>query len=161
MLDTTHEKLFLSRMYEGLANGYNYTNDHTKRDFYTNVLYEHFPQLIEYSGLPVKVKLTTTGDEDDVTKKIIKELKGCNIDFEDAADDNTITAIVSFKKKGIKYMVTVSALSGNNLRKVNNNIFYVTKPEFAGKEIAKRIFGSSGAQELEVPIAPTIENKKT
>ncbi len=158
MLDTTHEKLFLSRMYEGLANGYNYTNDKSKRDFYTNVLYEHFPQLLEYSGLPVKVKLTTIGDEDDITKKVIKELKGCDINFVDAADDNTISAIVSFKKKGIKYMVTVSALSGNNLRKVDNSIFYITKPEMAGKEIAKRIFGSSGAQELEVPI---IENKKT
>lgn len=161
MLDTTNEKLFLSRMYEGLANGYNYTGDKNKRDFYTNVLYEHFPQLLEYSGLPVKVKLTTTGDEDDFTKKVIKELKGCNINFVDEADDNTITAIVSFKKKGIKYMVTVSALSGNNLRKVDNNIFYITRPEFAGKEIAKRIFGSSGAQELEVPIPPTtIANKK-
>lgn len=152
ILDTTHEKLFLARMYEGLANGYNYTNDHTKCDFYTNLLYEHFPQLVPYSGLPVKVKLTTTGDEDDVTKKVIKELKGCNINFVDAADENTITAIVSFKKKGIKYMVTVSALSGTNLRKVDNNIFYITKPELAGQEIAKRMFGSSGAQELEVPV---------
>lgn len=156
LLDTAHEKLFLARMYEGLAKSYNYFNADKKRDIYTNLLYEHFPQLIPYSGLPVKLKLNVTGYEDDVTKAAIKELKNCDIKFVDAADENTITATVTFQKKGIRYEVNTIAKSANNIEVTRQKIklFYFTKSEGTGSEIAKRIFGSSGALEVQPPPTP-------
>jgi len=156
ILDTSHEKLFLARMYEGLAKGYDYANDNKKRDFYTNLMYEHFPQLVPYSGLSVKVKLTVTGDDDEDTKKAIKELKKCNIEFVDQADDNTLSAVISIQKKGIKHQVTVTSSSANNKKTFqgDRNIFFFVKPEGAGQEMARRIFGSSGALEIEPPAEP-------
>ena len=156
LLDTAYEKLFLARMYEGLAKSYDYYDDNNKRDFYTNLMYEHFAQLVPYSGLPVKVKLNVTGFEDEVTKETVKELKNCNISFVDVADENTITATVTFQKKGIKYQANVVSRSAGNIKMTNQNItlFFFMKPEGAGKEIAKRIFGSSGALEIEPPVEP-------
>ncbi len=156
LLDTAYEKLFLARMYEGLAKSYNEDNEKSKGAFYTNLMYEHFAQLVPYSGLPVKVKLNVSGADDDVTKEVIKELKNTNIKFVDVADENTITATVIFTKKGIKYQVNVAARSASNLNITKQNVplFFFIKPEGAGKEIAKRIFGSSGALELEPPAEP-------
>ncbi len=157
MLDTAHEKLFMSRMYEGLARAYDDNGEDTKRDTYLNMLYEHFPQLVQYSGLAPKVKLTVAGNDDEVTKDAIEELKDANIRFVDDADANTITATVSFQKKGIKYQAIVNVRSGNNISKVTQNIFFFKEAKGAGKELAKRIFGSSGAQEIE---PPPVEEKK-
>lgn len=160
LLDTAHEKLFLARMYEGLAKSYDYYKDNNKKDFYLNLLFEHFPQLIPYSGLQPTLKLTITGDEDDQIKKVIKELKNCNIKFVDQADANTLRADINFKKKGIKYMVSIASYSSEDKRISDPavNIFYFTKPGEAGKEIAKRIFGSSGAVEIEPPMEPQKNN---
>ncbi|MES2774960.1 MAG: hypothetical protein V4722_12290 [Bacteroidota bacterium] len=160
LLDTAYEKLFLARMYEGLAKSYNYYDDNSKGAFYTNLMYEHFAQLVPFSGLPVKVKLNVSGIEDDITKKVIKEIKNCDIKFVDVADENTITATVIFAKKGIKYQANVSARSAGNIKIGSQGvpIFFFMKPEGAGKEVVKRIFGSSGALEIEPPVEPV---KKT
>ncbi|MEO7311402.1 MAG: hypothetical protein ABIX01_13450 [Chitinophagaceae bacterium] len=160
LLDTAYEKLFLARMYEGLAKSYDYTKDKSKRDFYTNLLFEHFPQLVPYSGLPVKVKLTVLGDDDADAKAVIKELKNCSIDFIDNADENSLSAVITIEKKGIKHLVSVASRSASNnkISNQNTNKFYFMKPEGAGREIAKRIFGSSGALEIEPPPVP--EKKK-
>ena len=160
MLDTAHEKLFLSRMYEGLARAYDDEGEDTKRDTYLNLLYEHFPQLVPYSGLSPKVKLTVAGNDDEVTKDAVEELKDANIRFMDDADANTITATVSFQKKGIKYQAIVNVRSGNNISKVTQNIFFFKEAKGAGKELAKRIFGSSGAQEIEPPPVPEKKDKQ-
>ena len=156
LLDTTHEKLFLARMYEGLAKSYDYYEDNSKRNFYTNMMYEHFAQLVPYSGLPVNVKLNVAGLDDEVTKEVVKELKNTSINFVNSSDENTITATINFQKKGIKYQVNVTAISGGNVRISNQAVplFFFTKPEGAGKEIANRIFGSSGALEIEPPPPP-------
>ena len=150
-LDTAHEKLFLARTYEGLATAYKNEDDQAKSDLYTNLLYEHFPQLIPYSGLKPKVKLTIVGDDDAVTKDAVEELKKANINWVDVADENTITATVSFQKKGIKYQATVNARSANNLQKVSQQIFFFKEAKGTGNELARRIFGSGGALEIELP----------
>jgi len=157
LLDTAYEKLFLARMYEGLAKSYNYYDDKSKGAFYTNLMYEHFAQLVPYSGLPVKMKINVTGVDDEITKAAIKELKKCKINFVDIADENTIIATIIFSKKGIKYQANVSARSAGNIKVGNQDVplFFFIKPEGAGKEIARRIFGSSGALEIEPPIEET------
>jgi hypothetical protein len=144
-VDTANEKLFLGRLYEGLCRVYD--DNGNKRDFgfYSNVLYEEYPQLIPFSNLRTKMKLTTAGLDDEQTKTVIKELKKCNIEWVNEADGNTPVARLSFGKRGDKYEVVINAASGTNLPKVSNEKFIFKDTEGVGKEIALRLFGKSGA----------------
>lgn len=154
MLDNAHEKLFLGRMYEALARSYEHDKNEEKKDLFMNTLYEQFPQLIPFSGIAAGIHLQVTGTDDAVTKKVVEELKDCNIKWEPLTGTSTPVATVDFKKKGIKYTVTINVISGNNKRIVSNERFLFMQPAGAGKEIAMRLFGSSGASELELPPSP-------
>jgi hypothetical protein len=153
-LDTAHEKLFLGRLYESLAGIYGKENNTTKKEIFTNTLYEQYPQLIPFSQLSPAIHLQVSGTDDAVTKKAMEELKNCDINFVAEMNNNIPVATVVFRKKGIKYEALINVISGNNKRVVSNEKFLFMSPAGAGKEIAMRIFGSSGALELEAPQPP-------
>jgi hypothetical protein len=144
-VDTANEKLFLGRLYEGLARGYDEDNNKRDFEFYSNVLLEEYPQLIPFSNLPVKMVLVTAGIDDEATKNAIKELKKCNINWVDNADANTPVAKVSFNKRGEKYEATISVSSGSNKAVVANEKFIFRPDVGVGKEVALRLFGKGGA----------------
>lgn len=149
LLDTAHEKLFLGRLYEGLAKGNE--NDGNERDenFYVNAVYEEYPQLLPFSGLTISMKLNTSGVSDDNTNKVLKELKRCKINWVDEADGNTPVASISFDKKGDKYEATVNVKSGSNMLTVANQKMVFKDTEGAGRELALRLFAKSGAMVFE------------
>lgn len=149
-LDTAHEKLFLGRMYEALARAYGQEENEAKKDLLMNTLFEEYPQLIPFSGITPGMHLQVTGNEDAVTKKVVEDLRDCNIKWLPLTGSSTPVASVVFRKKGIKYEVTINVISGTNKKVVTNERFLFMHPEGAGKEIAMRLFGSSGAAELEV-----------
>lgn len=153
LLDTAHEKLFLGRLYESLARAYEQDNNEEKQQLYVNTLYEEYPQLIPFSAMQASMYLQVSGADDAVTKKVVDELKDCNIKWLSSPTANTPSATIVFKKKGIKYDVSINVTAGNNKRIVSNERFLFMQPAGAGKEIAMRIFGSSGATELEQPVA--------
>jgi hypothetical protein len=149
LLDTAHEKLFLGRLYESLAVIYDKDKQTDRKESFLNTLYEQFPQLIPFSQVKAGIHLQVSGIDDAVTKKVIDELKNCNIDWVTEMNSNTPVATVNIQKKGIKYYVTINVVSGGSKRVVSNEKFLFMQPAGAGKEIAMRIFGSGGAVELE------------
>jgi hypothetical protein len=150
LLDTTHEKLFLGRLYEGLAKGNDEEGNERDYHFYANTLYEEYPQLLPFSGIKMKMKLTTSGVTDDVTGKVINEIKGCRIDFVDDADANTAIANISFIKRGDKYEAVTNVKSGSNLPMVlDQRMIFSKDADGAGKELALRLFAKSGAMVFE------------
>jgi hypothetical protein len=152
LLDTAHEKLFLGRLYESLARSYEKNDNEEKKDLYLNTLFEEYPQLIPFSGMAAGIHLQVSGTDDAVTKKVVEDLKNCNIKWLPSISSTAPVATVVFKKKGIKYDVTINVTSGSNKRIVTNERFLFMQPAGAGKEIAMRLFGSSGATELELPV---------
>jgi hypothetical protein len=154
LLDTAHEKLFLGRLYESLAGIYGKQKNTVKKEMFTNTLYEQYPQLIPFSELSPAIHLQVSGTDDDITKRVMDELRNCDINFVSEMNNNIPVATVVFRKKGIKYEALVNVISGNNKRVVSNEKFLFMNPLGAGKEIAMRLFGSSGALELEVPQPP-------
>jgi hypothetical protein len=82
-LDSSAEKLFLGRLYEGLSKGNDEEGNKNGYNFYANALYEEYPQLLPFSGITIKMKLVTNGVDDEQTKKVIKELKDCDIQWID------------------------------------------------------------------------------
>ena len=149
MLDTATEKLFLGRLYEGLSKGYDESNDKTSYDFYNNALFERFPQLMPFNSLKAKMHLSTAGVNDANTEKVLDELKKCNIEWVDNADQNTPEATISFIKKGDKYEATVNVKSGMNKPVVLNEKMIFKNTDGAGKELALRLFGKGGAMVYE------------
>lgn len=148
-LDTAHEKLFLGRMYEALAVAYNKDDDKEKTELFTGALYNEYPQLIPFSGLPASMYLEVTGEDDAITKKVVEDLKACNINWKSSAGNGVPSAKISFRKKGIKYEVVIN-VQHKAWFKVLNEKFLFKEAEGAGREIAMRLFGSSGTSELEI-----------
>lgn len=148
-LDTSNEKLFLARLYEGLSKGSEEEGNEQNYNSYANALYEEYPQLVPFSGITVKMKLITSGVNDANTEKVIKELQQCDIKWTDVADANTAVANIAFIKKGDKYEATVNVKSGLNKIAVHNEKMIFKNTEGAGKELALRLFGKSGAMVFE------------
>ncbi|GEO11010.1 hypothetical protein SAE01_35060 [Segetibacter aerophilus] len=149
LLDTAHERLFLGRLYEGLAKGYKDDGNDRDQNFYANALYEEYPQLLPFSGITIPMKLVTSGVIDENTNTAVKELKRCKVNWVNEADGNTPIAQVSFVKKGDQYEATVSVKSGSNLPMVLNERMLFKNAEGVGKELALRLFGKSGAMVFE------------
>jgi hypothetical protein len=148
-LDKTNEKLFLARLYEGLSKGNDEYGNQRDQDFYSNALYENFPQLVPFTGIQLKMKLNAGGVDDDNTRKVLHEIKGCNIEWINDADATTPVANVDFVKRGDKYEATINVKSGTDQSIVSNEKMVFKKPEGAGKELALRLFGKSGAKVFE------------
>jgi hypothetical protein len=144
-LDSSAEKLFLGRLYEGLSKGNEEEGNKNGYNFYANALYEEYPQLLPFSGITIKMKLVTNGVDDEQTKRVIKELKDCDIQWIDNIDATTPVADIAFIKKGDKYEATVNVKSGLNKRTVINEKMVFKNTIGAGKELALRLFGKSGA----------------
>ncbi|WP_165958028.1 hypothetical protein [Segetibacter sp. 3557_3] len=142
-LDTSNEKLFLGRLYEGLAKGY--SRNKKNFGFYSNTLLEEYPQLLPFSGLKMNMLLTTSGVNDDNTQDVLKELRKCNIRWGDDAAVSQPVADISFEKKGDKYEVTINVNSATGKNIVNDQKMIFKQTEGAGKEIALRLFGKGGA----------------
>jgi len=148
-LDTSYEKLFLGRLYEGLSKGNDREGNDKDFDFYANSLYEEYPQLLPFSGITIKMKLTTSGITDENTEKVIEELKHCNINWIDDNAANTPVANIAFIKKGDKYEATINVKSGLNKTTVSNEKMIFKNTDGTGKELALRLFGKSGAMVFE------------
>jgi hypothetical protein len=149
LLDTAHEKLFLARITETLARQY---YDDGEKDKYNNMIavyLREYPELIPFSGLKIKIKLNTTGLDDDVSGKVKSELKECNINWTNEPDVSTIIANINFEKKKDKYEINYSVQdnSGNAIMPEQRMIFKNAKG--AGKELALRLFRVGGPLEFE------------
>ena len=144
-LDTANEKLLLARLYENLSIASEKDDNGGDYNFYNNALFEEYPQLIPFSPVTIKMKLISNGVDDENTKKVIAEMKDCNIQWVNNEDGNTPKANIFFIKKGSKYEVTINVKSGSNMPVVNNEKMIFQQTEGVGKELALRLFGKSGA----------------
>ncbi len=147
-LDTTNEKLFLARLYEGLSIASKET-EAGNNNFYTNAMFEQYPQLVPFSGIKIRMKLIKSGVADQTTAAVISELNDCNIDWANDQDGSTAKASITFIKKGEKYEAVISVLSGSGNAIVTNEKMIFKDTEGAGKEMALRLFGKGGSMVYE------------
>ena len=141
-IDSDYEKLFVARLYEIIAQ-----NEESNQK-YTNLYYEEFPQLVPFSGVRVKIDVEFTGITDDVTEKIISNIKDCNIDFVDGAYAEIPRAKIEFEKKGNSYRAVINLLDGKDKVLVSNVQVLFKDANGVGKELALRLFAKGGAVKL-------------
>jgi hypothetical protein len=141
-----HEKLFLARLYEILSDHYEGDKNELK---YQNGFYEEFPQLVPFSGVRLQMNLKFEGEEDEVTKEVMKDIKNCNIDFEEKANTNIPQAIIFFTKKGKSYQAVVNVISASGKQIVNNEQMIFKNGKGVGRELALRLFAKGGAVSFE------------
>ncbi|MBA2250263.1 MAG: hypothetical protein H0W12_08730 [Chitinophagaceae bacterium] len=149
LLDTAHEKLFLGRLYEGLAKNYDNDGDDQKLNTMLFYLHHDYPQLIPYSGLKMKVKLTAAGLVDDQVNIVRSELSDCNIAWVSEGGPYTLLADITFEKKKDKYEVIYSARYNSGEIAIPSQHILFKKGKGVGKELAMRLFGSSGPVEMQ------------
>lgn len=143
LVDTANEKLFIARLYEGMAKGYDEDGNKSRFNNYTNALLGVYPQLLPFTGIKTSMRFSVSGIDDDVTKKVVDEIKDCNIDF--SPTQPSPTARIVFNKKGTSYEALITVIGSNGLPVVNNQRMIFKKADGAGKEIALRLFGKGGA----------------
>ncbi len=149
ILDTAHEKLFLARLYESLARSYSYDDEKENSQAMVYNYFKEYPQLVPFSGFKMKMYLNTPNAENATTKKIIDELKSCNIRWVDEPDNTTANVYLSFSATKSKSSVDYSVADANGKIIVAPQKMYFKKPDGVGKELALRLFGVGGAVEME------------
>lgn len=148
-VDTANEKLYLARLYEVLANAHAKDENDYNTTFFRNILFEEFPQLIPFSDLKIKMRLTVSGLDDAITKEVISTLKDCNIDWTSDSDTNIPEAIIRFDKKGRSYQAIINVKSGKGKLIVSDQELIFKKPTNVGKELALRLFAKGGGIEFQ------------
>ncbi len=149
ILDTAHEKLFLARLYESLSRSYAYDDETGNSQAMIYNYFKEYPQLIPFSGFKMKMYLNTPNAENAITKKIINELKSCDINWVDEPDNNTAKVYISFSAFRNKYSVDYSVMDGSGITIVAPQKMYFKKVEGVGKELGLRLFGVGGVVEME------------
>jgi hypothetical protein len=57
-VDTANEKLFIARLYEGMARAYDDDGNKNKFTNYSNALFEVYPQLLPFTGIKTSMRLS-------------------------------------------------------------------------------------------------------
>ncbi|MCW3083965.1 MAG: hypothetical protein JWP12_1331 [Bacteroidetes bacterium] len=148
-VDTAYEKLFVARLYELMSHTYEDNGNKTAFAEYSNKYYEEFPQLVPFSGIRMKMKLSTSGISDAVTKQVIDNLKGCNIDWTTESSANIPEVTLVFDKKGKLYEAVINVKGGSGTPVVTDQQMIFKDAKGTGKELALRIFGKGGEKEYE------------
>jgi hypothetical protein len=149
LIDTSHEKLFIARLYESLSRSYSYDDEKDKSENMKYNFLREYPQLIPFSGLTVSLNLNTSELNTSMEKDIIKELKGCDINWKDAAGDLTPKAYINFSSLKNKYQADYWVTDINGKVIVPPQKMYFKKAAGVGKELAMRLFGVAGPTEFE------------
>ena len=149
LVDTAHEKLFLARTAETLARQYDNEGEKDKYNTVIAYYFSEYPQLVPFSGIKTKMKLNTTGVSDDATKRIINEMKDCNVIWTESGD-HIASANINFEKKKNKYEVYYSVQNKAGKTIVPNHRILFKNPKGLGKELVLRLFGVNGPLEYEV-----------
>lgn len=141
-IDNDHEKLFVARLYEIIAQSENSDQKYAK------MYYDEFPQLVPFSGVKIKMNVEFTGLTDDVTEKVIDNIKDCNIDFVNATYSGIPRARIEFEKKGNSYRAVINLVDGTNKVLVSNAQVLFKDAKGVGQELALRLFAKGGAVKL-------------
>lgn len=149
LLDTANEKLFLARLYEVLINTTDDDNAEAEHKRYQDLLLEEFPQLVPFANTRMKMKLSVSGNTDEVTKEAVDDLKDCNIEWVEGNESGIAEADISFEKKGKNYRLLFHVKSGNGKTIVPAGEMIFKTAAGVGKELALRLFGKGGELEFE------------
>ena len=149
MLGTAHEKLFIARLYEGLATCYQHDDDKEKYEYMLYNYFKEYPQLIPFSNFEIKMNLSASSLNTSMEKNIVKELKSCDINFTDEQNNTTPKAFLNFIRLKTKYAVEYSVADANGKIIVPQQRMYFKKQDGVGKELALRLLGVGGPVELD------------
>ncbi len=140
---TPYEKLFLARLYELKAT----ISSGNEKQEAMNKMYEIFPELIPFSGQPIKMALQVSGEDAQMVGKVLKGLKNSSILWVDVATENVPAASLFIQKKGNKYELTIDTRSSKNVSIIKNEKIVFRSENEINSEVLLRIFGKVGPME--------------
>jgi tetratricopeptide (TPR) repeat protein len=132
--DDSYQGLLVARCCEGLA----LANSGQERAFWTERMYETYPQLLPFTNLKMKFNLKTTGNSQRADD-ILDDLKDCHIGDSDAKEIPTAFLTFNDSRGGVDVTYSVQAFSGKVLA---DGTLHIAKDELkeGGKILAYRLF---------------------
>jgi len=149
LLDTAHEKLYLARLYESLSRSYAYDDEQEKSEIMDYNFFKEYPQLVPFSGISMTINLTTSPLNTSMERRIIKELKACDVNWTDETADMIPRAFINFSSLKNKYEADYRVTDANGKLIIAPQKIYFKKADGIGKELALRLFGVGGPMEVE------------
>jgi hypothetical protein len=137
-VNPTYEKLFLARCNEAIILCNQEINKKSSIQKDLTTLYNTYPQLIPFSGLPMEMKLhvnAKTADE----QKIVSLIKQANIQWIESPNNADIDVYVSFDKKGA-FNIAHYSVKNNQTIIIPETEFSYKTAEQASNEIIYGIF---------------------
>lgn len=141
-VDTTYEKLYMGRLYEGAILSNNVFAE--KYEIYSNSLYSVYPELIPFSGIEISMKLNVHGTDNENIRNVVKGIRKGNVNWSEK--DNIPRADVFFEQRGNKYRAIINTYNAEGKPVVVDENLFFTNSYNAGSEILMRIFGKGGAE---------------
>lgn len=142
--DADYEKLFTARVCQAEAECAKELGNERQQNDWLYRLYNLYPQLVPFTGIPMNMNLHISGETD---PEVEKRLRACNIHWVTnrsiPAPDVFITFSHTGKNKDISYYVLDQA--GNYI--VQQQSFAWQKPDEAGTQLAYRIFNIGSKEE--------------
>jgi hypothetical protein len=93
--------------------------------------------------------LHVSGITDNTTRKVIDDVKQCNIDFD--SPNNAANANIEFTKKGDKYEAIINVKSAYGKIIVSDQKLVFKDTDGVGGELALRLFAKGGTLVYEKP----------
>src|SRR5207302_4793761 len=100
-------------------------------------------------NITMAVQLHVSGITDNSTRKVIDDVKHCNIDFN--TPNNAANANIEFIKKGDKYEAIINVKSAYGKTIVADQKLVFKDTDSIGGELALRLFAKGGALVYEKP----------
>ncbi len=141
-IDTTFEKLYIGRLYEGAILSNNIFTE--KYNTYSNDLYSAYPELIPFSGIEISMQLHIHGSDNDMLQNVVKDIKKAHVNWSEK--QGIPKADVYFEQRGNKYRATINTYNAEGKPVVVNENLFFSNTSNAGAEILMRIFGKGGAE---------------
>lgn len=142
--DADYEKLFTARVYQAEAECAHELKNETSKNEWLNRMYNLYPQLLPFSGMPMNMSLHISGDTDPAVEK---RLRACNINWVTNSSIPAPTAYIIFGKSGKQRDITYYVLDSHGNYLVQKQSFFYQKPDEAGAQLAYRLFNIGGKEE--------------
>jgi Tfp pilus assembly protein PilF len=138
--DKEFEKLYQARLYEALTLANESEKEYTKSDKFRLRFYSTYPQLMPFSNVKMKFNLKIETADNEISGRIMDDLKSFNIDFTGTPENNIPTINLHFEKINgkncLKYYVTTDWGSAI----IEPSTITYTKPEGVARKLAYSLF---------------------
>lgn len=139
------EKLFTARVWEMKAA----LSEGGEKQYALNKMFELYPQLLPFSGQPIRMALSIKGSDAAMARELRDKLEDTGVEWVDIATAEVPATYLDVTKKGNKYEVSIDTQGADHSKLVTGQKLIFREGDPVTNELLLRIFGKAGPVEPE------------